>query len=111
ALELQLITGETSIPEGAQKLIDMGVEIVAVKMGDKGCYVTNGEEKQTIQPYKVQVVDTTGAGDAFNAGFIYGLIQNKTLAECGRLGNYVGSRCVMKMGARDGLPNADYLPI
>jgi ribokinase len=111
ALELQLITGETGIPEGAQKLIDMGVEIVAVKMGDKGCYVTNGEEKQTIQPYKVQAVDTTGAGDAFDAGFLYGLIQNKTLAECGRLGNYVGSRCVMKMGARDGLPTADYLPI
>lgn len=110
ALELQLITGEPSIPKGAQKLIAMGVEIVAVKMGDKGCYVTNGEEKQIIQPYKVQAIDTTGAGDAFNAGFLYGLIQNKTLAECGRMGNFVGSRCVMKMGARDGLPRHEDMP-
>ena len=79
ALELELITGETDIPKGAALLIEMGVKIVAVKLGDKGCYVTNGEEKKTIQPYKVQAVDTTGAGDAFNAGFLYGLIHDKTL--------------------------------
>ncbi len=106
ALELKLITGESGIPEGAAMLIGMGVKIVAVKLGDKGCYVTNGEEKKTIQPFKVQAVDTTGAGDAFNAGFLYGLIHDRTLAECGRLGNFVASRCVMKMGARDGLPYA-----
>jgi ribokinase len=104
AMELELLTGQTEIPKGAAMLIDMGVEIVAVKLGSKGCYVTNGEEKKTIQPFKVPVVDTTGAGDAFNAGFLCGLLHDKTLAECGRLGNYVASRCVMKMGARDGLP-------
>ncbi len=103
-VELELLTGESNIPKGAQLLIDMGVQIVAVKLGDKGCYVTNGEEKKTIQPFKVAAVDTTGAGDAFNAGFLYGLVQNRSLGECGRLGNFVGSRCVMKMGARDGLP-------
>ena len=90
ALELQLLTGETEIPKGAEQLIDMGVQIVAVKQGDKGCYVTNGQEKKTIQPYKVKAVDTTGAGDAFNAGFLYGLIQDKTLAECGTTGQFCG---------------------
>ncbi|NLF88008.1 carbohydrate kinase family protein [Candidatus Bathyarchaeota archaeon] len=109
ALELELITGEREIPKGAQMLIDMGVEIVAVKMGDKGCYVSNGEEKMTLQPYKVPVVDTTGAGDAFDAGFLYGLVHNRTLEDCGRLGNFVASRSVMKMGARDGLPTREDL--
>jgi ribokinase len=52
----------------------------------------------------VKVVDTTGAGDAFCAGFLYGLIKNKSLSECGRLANFVASRCVMEMGARAGLP-------
>jgi ribokinase len=104
AVELALITGESEVPEGAATLINAGVKIVAVKLGDKGCYVTNGEEKKTIMPFKVQAVDTTGAGDAFNAGFLYGLLHDKTLAECGRLGNLVASRSVMKMGARDGLP-------
>lgn len=111
AIELELLTGKTSIPEGAQKLVDMGVKIVAVKMGDKGCYVTNGKEKKIVPPYKVTAVDTTGAGDAFDAGFLYGLIQNRSLEECGRLGNFVGSRCVMKMGARDGLPTSNELPL
>ena len=108
-VELKLLTGETSIPEGAQKLIEMGVQIVAVKMGDKGCYVSNGEEKMTLQPYKVPVVDTTGAGDAFDAGFLYGLVHNRTLEDCGKLGNFVASRSVMKMGARDGLPTGEDL--
>lgn len=106
AMELELLTGQREIPKGAAMLIDMGVEIVAVKLGSKGCYVTNGEEKKTIQPFKVPVVDTTGAGDAFNAGFLYGLLHDKQLAECGRLGNFVASKCVMKMGARAGLPCA-----
>lgn len=105
-LELELITGESNIPKGASMLIDMGVQIVAVKLGAKGCYVTNGEEKSMIEPFKVSAIDTTGAGDAFNAGFLYGLIQNKSLFECGRIGNFVASRSVMKMGARAGLPYA-----
>ncbi len=104
AMELQLLTGEREIPKGAAILIQQGVQIVAVKLGAKGCYVTNGKEKRTIPPYKVKTVDTTGAGDAFNAGFLYGLLHEKPLAECGRLGNFVASRCAMKMGARDGLP-------
>ncbi len=105
ALELELITGQAQYPKGAAMLIDMGVKIVAVKLGSKGCYITNGKDKTTLPPFKVPVVDTTGAGDAFNAGFLYGLLHERTLIECGRLGNYVASRSIMKMGARDGLPS------
>jgi ribokinase len=107
--ELRLITGESNIPEGAQALLDIGVKIVAVKLGDKGCYVTNGQQKGTIQPYKVATVDTTGAGDAFDTGFLYGLIHKRSLFDCGKLGNFVASRSVMKMGARDGLPRREDL--
>jgi ribokinase len=106
AVELELLTGESDVPKGAELLLSAGVKVVAVKLGAKGCYVTDGQEKHSIQPFKVNAVDTTGAGDAFNAGFLYGLTHNRTLAECGRLGNFVASRSVMKMGARDGLPYA-----
>ncbi|MGO8805141.1 MAG: carbohydrate kinase family protein [Candidatus Bathyarchaeia archaeon] len=104
--ELELITGETDIRRAADSILDAGVKIVAVKLGDKGCYVTDGQERLRIEPFKVKVVDTTGAGDAFCAGFLYGLIKEKSLFECGRFGNFVASRCVTAMGARGGLPYA-----
>ena len=101
--EVRLLTGQ-DYQEGAKKLIELGAELVAVKLGKRGCYVSDGKEKHLIEPYKVDAVDTTGAGDAFCAGFIYGLIKRKDLYECGRLGNFVASRCVLAMGARTGLP-------
>ncbi len=104
AVELELLTGESDVPKGAELLLSAGVKVVAVKLGAKGCYITDGEEKLSIQAFKVNVVDTTGAGDAFNAGFLYGLTHNRTLAECGRLGNFVASKSVTAMGARAGLP-------
>ena len=107
--ELRLITGK-DYNEGADVLLGEGVEIVAVKLGSKGCYVTDGNENYLIEAFKEKVVDSTGAGDAFCAGFIYGLLKNKKLKECGILGNFVASRCLTKMGARDGLPRKEDLP-
>jgi len=108
--ELKLLTGK-DYKEGAETLLEKGVKIVAVKLGAQGCYVTDGEEDYLIEPFKVKVVDSTGAGDAFCAGFIYGIINNKTLRECGVLGNFVASRTLGKMGARNGLPIREDLPL
>ena len=101
--EMRLLTGK-SYREGSKALLNIGISVVAVKLGKMGCYVTDGKEAHLVEPYKVRVMDTTGAGDAFCAGFVYGLIKNKDLYECGRLGNFVASRCIMEMGAREGLP-------
>ena len=106
SFELEQLTGESDYCKGADFMIGRGVKIVAVKLGSAGCYVTDGRERLRIEPFKVKVVDTTGAGDAFCAGFLFGLIKNKSLSECGRLANFVASRCVMEMGARAGLPYA-----
>jgi len=106
SVELEQLTGESDYCKGADFMIGRGAKIVAVKLGSAGCYVTDGRERLRIEPFKVKVVDTTGAGDAFCAGFLYGLISNSSLSECGRLANFVASRCVTKMGAREGLPYA-----
>ena len=111
SLELTLLTGEIDYCKGADIMIGRGVKIVAVKLGGDGCYVTDGHERYRIEPFKVDTVDTTGAGDAFCAGFLYGLVNGKNLLECGRLGNFVASRCVTKMGARAGLPVAEDLEL
>jgi len=101
--ELKILTGK-GWKEGVKILLKEGVSIVAVKLGEQGCYVTDGKEAHLIEPFKVKVVDTTGAGDAFSAGFLYGLVKGKDLYECGRLGNFMASRCIRKVGARTGLP-------
>jgi ribokinase len=110
SLELEILTGTKNIEKGAAKLLGCGVKIVVVKLGAEGCYVTDGKETHTIAPLKVPVVDTTGAGDAFCAGFLYGLLNQKSLKVCGELGNFVGSQSVTKMGARAGLPYEKDLP-
>jgi ribokinase len=109
--ELELITGHAEYVKGADALIAKGVKVVAVKLGSEGSYVTNGRERYHIDAFNVKVVDTTGAGDAFCAGFLYGMLSNRGLRECGRLGNFVASRKVMKMGARTNLPYAKDLQL
>jgi ribokinase len=106
--EVKLLTGQR-YEKGSAVLLDGGAKIVAVTLGRRGCYVTNGRENHLVEPYAVKVADTTGAGDAFCAGFLYGLIKHKDLRECGRLGNFVASRCLQKVGAREGLPTLSAL--
>jgi ribokinase len=107
--ELTLLTGIEDYVKGAEKMLELGVRVVAIKLGGKGCYVTDGRENHHVEAFKVQIVDTTGAGDAFCAGFLYGLLNGKSLKECVKLGNFVASRCIMKMGARTGLPRLEDL--
>ncbi|WP_456473983.1 carbohydrate kinase family protein [Candidatus Pyrohabitans sp.] len=89
---------------GAEMLLHMGAKRVVVTLGEDGCFVACGEEKLHIPGIKTKVVDTTGAGDAFAAGFLYGMIKGYGLKTCGNLGNFVAARCISRMGARAGLP-------
>lgn len=107
--EIALLTGKTDYKAGARLLIDEGVEVLAVKLGKKGCYVIDRDESHLVEPFKVKVVDTTGAGDAFDAGFIFGLLSGKNIIEAGKIGNFVASRSITAMGARSGLPTLDDL--
>lgn len=102
--ELQLLTGIADYRRGAEAMLKKGVKVVAVKLGSRGCYVTDGRQSHNVEAFKVKVISTTGAGDAFCAGFLYGLIKQESLEECGKIGNFVASRCTTKMGARIGLP-------
>jgi ribokinase len=109
--ELELITGYSDYVKGADALISKGAKIVAVKLGSEGSYITNGHDRVRIDAFNVKAVDTTGAGDAFDAGFLYGLLNNRGLHESGKMGNFVASKCVMKIGARAGLPYAKDLEL
>ena len=101
--EVSLLTGK-SYEQGAKELLREGAKIAAIKLGGEGCYVTDGKESYSVPALPTKIVDTTGAGDAFCAGFLHGLILGKNIEECGRLGNLVASKKISKNGARMGLP-------
>ncbi len=98
--EIELLTGMGYV-EGSKLLLDIGAKVVVVTLGKEGCII-NGDIK--VEGFKTKVVDTTGAGDAFAAGFLYGIIRGYSLKKCGLIGNKVASMCISKVGARQGLP-------
>ena len=75
-------------------------EVVAVTRSEKGSVVATDGEVHAIEAEKVKVVDTTGAGDAYAAGFLYGYTQGKSLRDCGRLGGLIASEAISHYGAR-----------
>jgi ribokinase len=92
--------------ENAQKIQnEYSINIVVVKMGADGSYTTHNNESIFTNAFKVPCVDTTGAGDAFNAGFIHGYINGESIQKSAIKGNYVASQCVTEHGATDGLPD------
>jgi ribokinase len=112
--EMRQLTGKDVI-NGAEDCLKQGCQIVVVTLGTGGKikkttavgYIRDAEQEYIIEPLSGDIgaeVDTTGAGDAFAAGFIYGLLKGKGLEDCGRLGNIVARFCISKMGAREGLP-------
>jgi len=96
-------------------LFDLGVKAVIVTMGEDGAFLINREDSEIIQPILVKnIKDTTGAGDAFSAGFIYEFIKNPSfhfndLKKNVEIGNLVAGSCIQKLGARNGLPNSEEL--
>lgn len=83
---------------------------VVVKLGRQGSrYLSDGEEVAAPAP-RVKAVDTTGAGDAFNGGFLFARLGGRSASQCLRAGNFVGARSTRCAGGLDGLPGADALP-
>lgn len=110
--ELKLITGldvgEGQLEEAILSLNQLGVDQVVTTLGSKGSAFLSVEGKiQFLPAHRVPVVDTTGAGDAFNAGLAYALARNKNLAEAARFASRVSALAVTKFGAQDGMPTRE----
>lgn len=76
-------------------------ELAAVTLSEKGSVIARGHETAVIKPVPVEtVVDTTGAGDLYAAGVLFGLTQGKPLAVCGQLGSMAASICISQIGPR-----------
>lgn len=76
------------------------VEIAVVKIGKKGSLIKRGDEVVEIGCNNIDVVDTTGAGDMYAAGFLYGLINGYDLERCGTIGNHLAESIIQVIGAK-----------
>jgi ribokinase len=110
--ELSLLTGMEvkdipSAEQAARTLLARGTKNVIVTLGSKGAFVVSGKQVTHINTYKVNVVDTTAAGDAFIGGFATSLLQEKNLEEAVKYGCACGALATTKFGAQPSLPTKE----
>ncbi|MCC6539771.1 MAG: carbohydrate kinase family protein [Bryobacterales bacterium] len=97
--EARMLTGHTEPDAIARTLRDAGATDIALKLGARGCVLYTGGERIECAPFAVEVVDTTGAGDNFAAGFLAALHRGLNYAEAGRVANATGAISVTMLGA------------
>ena len=91
----------------ALQIVRGQVRIAALTRSEKGSVVVGGDEVHVLDAEPVdRVVDTTGAGDLYAAGFLYGLTQGRNLHDCGRMGGIVAAEIISHVGARPAVPLA-----
>lgn len=98
------VTDQASAFEAAKILLGKGALNVIVTMGDKGSLWVTNDHRQFFPAYKVNTVDSTGAGDAFNAGFVFGLSNDYTVPDAIDFASAVAALSVTKTGTVSGLP-------
>ena len=93
--------------QAAKQLLDRGVKTVILTLGDKGAYLSNKDIECYIEALKVKVIDTTGAGDAYNGGLAAALAEGKDIIEAAKFANVVGALSVTKIGTAPAMPYRD----
>ncbi len=110
--EADYLFGIHEIKDVLKILFEQGqAQYVAVKDGGNGAVVASREcpEGLRIPPYPIKPLETVGAGDGFNAGFLAGILQGRSLEEAGRMGGICGAMATQTLGDCDGYPDADRL--
>jgi len=96
--EAKAFTGEE--PEEALETLAQQTEIAVVKIGSKGSMIKTAGIKTNVGAIKTTAVDTTGAGDLYASGFLYGVINNLGMEKAGRIGSLLASTVIQKVGAK-----------
>jgi len=104
-LKTNIDTGDDVVKGCDELQEEYAIETLIVKLGSDGAYVTSNSKSEFIDAFEVECVDTTGAGDAFNAGFLHSQLKGEDVLKSGLVGNFVASKCVTEYGAIRGLPD------
>jgi ribokinase len=107
-IEAVKYAGEKTVEKAMRKLVSPG-QVIVVKLGGEGSVALGPGGSAKAAPVKVNAVDTTGAGDAFNGGFLHRWMDRSDLAACLRAGNVCGALSTTKPGGNAGVPNLSQL--
>ncbi|MCR5594609.1 MAG: carbohydrate kinase family protein [Lachnospiraceae bacterium] len=105
--EARYFTGRDDPEEMAEVFLDQGVRNVIIKLGAGGCLLKNAEGSLRLSAYKVDAIDSTGAGDNFIAGFASELLHGASAHEALKFANACGAICTTAVGAQTALKNRD----
>ncbi|RJP62791.1 MAG: carbohydrate kinase family protein [Ignavibacteriales bacterium] len=102
--EAIFISGKKNIQDAAEEL-GKHSKVVMIKLGSKGSLCKTGKETLKTTVFNVNPVDTTGAGDSFNSGFLYGYVNGKDLKACVMYGSACGAIATTKIGGTSASPD------
>lgn len=115
-IELEFLTGSQDLKKGAKSIADIGPKLIIITLGPKGCFYYSNTRTGHLNTYDTNIVDTTGAGDAFWGAFLYKLcnkdvdinmIDKNTLEEIIDFSNAAGALCATKKGAIPAMPSLE----
>jgi ribokinase len=107
-VEAREITGEKTAEKAVKKLANW-VRVPVIKLGEDGCIAVQAGKVLRMKSIKVDVVDATGAGDAFNGGFLHGYLSGWPLEDCLRAGNVCGAMAATAPGGSSATPSRSKL--
>jgi 5-dehydro-2-deoxygluconokinase len=107
--EVEVAVGTADPEEGARRLLDLGVELALVKKGAEGVLLATPEGMATVPPRPVEVVCGLGAGDAFGAALVHGLLSGWSPMRCAEYGNASGAIVASRLACSDAMPTIDEL--
>ena len=110
--EWEFVTGDIELEQGVERILGLGVKLLVVTLGERGCYYTNGNVEGSVNGFAVEVVDTLGAGDAFVAAMLTQLmthadiesLEKDKLDAIMRYANAAGALATQKVGVIPALP-------
>lgn len=96
-----------SADRAAKVFLDKGVQNVLITLGSRGVYINTDGKSEIVPAYRVDAIDTTGAGDAFNGGLLTALAEGKSLADASRFANALAALSVQRIGTTPAMPTRE----